>query len=84
MRGAAGHPARSAPLSVSHPQTGPAVLQSHGRHTAVTAGGYFYNVSVTHACIYFSTESHLRPEMALHSVQPLLGYERTVVEGNFL
>lgn len=58
--------------------------QSPGRHTAVTAGGYFFNVSVTHACVCFSTESHLRPELALHSVQPVLGYERTVVEGNFL
>lgn len=58
--------------------------QTSGRYTVVTSAGYFFNVSVTHTCVCFLTESCLGPEMALHSFQPVLGCERTVVEGNFL
>lgn len=55
-----------------------------GRCAVGTAGGYFFHVSATHACVCFLTESCLGPETSLHSVQPVLGCEKTVVEGNFL
>lgn len=58
--------------------------QTPGRYTIGTAGDYFYNVSVTSACICFLTGSCHGLETALCSVQPLLGCEKTAVEGSFL
>lgn len=49
-----------------------------------TDGGCFFNISVTHDCVCFLPESCLGPEIAPCPVQPVLGREKTVVEGNFL
>lgn len=48
-----------------------------------SAGGYF-NTSIAYTCICFLTETCLGPEMALHSVKPMLGCERRGVVGHFL
>lgn len=58
--------------------------QIPGREVMGTDGGCFFNVSVTHDCVCFLAESYLGPETAPCSVQPVLGCERTVVDGNFL